>query len=59
MIKITPKPKNMIDKNPWNPNYDQNTPETSKITEIEVSGYFGCFEDIFDKLKVLRVFQSF
>ena len=32
MTKITPKPKKkMIDKNPWNPNYDQNTPET-KIT---------------------------
>ena len=43
MIQIPQKPKKkrlskqpqnlkkMIDKNPWNPNYDQNTPET-KIT---------------------------
>ena len=28
MIKTTPKPKKkMIDKNPWNPNYDQNAPK--------------------------------
>ena len=46
-------------KMPLNMEDDQNTPETSKITEIEVSGYFGCFKDIFDKLKVLRVFHSF
>ena len=27
MTKITPKPKKMIVKNPWNPNYDQNAPK--------------------------------
>ena len=27
MTKITLKPKQMIDKNPQNPNYDQNTPK--------------------------------
>ena len=37
---------------------DQNTFEKSKITKIEV-WVFWIFKGIFDKLKILRVFQSF